>query len=391
MEEQVASRYFLGVALIQQGYLYKGKDAVIWAFNRSKAIVDKNERHWQRQMLCLTIAEFYGGFRKEWKADLDSAKYYLELGYKQCQNITEDSPYFKQSNIRGELYSANLDIYFPDERSKTKFLLSAEQHLEKAYKLAYNDDYKALLAMIYILYSDIEERNGNIQNAIKYRQQAIPVFTKYNYNYHLSAVLSALSLLHGKIGEHEKEAYYLKQFVLLADSLYYQDAAIAKPRFPTLEVRKSYRIAGIYLISILLIIGIILLIYFRYRKGRDQKGSFIAKNDFIEDKAIDNNLLKLKRNDLMEIIQLAKSNSELFFTAFSELYPDFKTKLLEINPLCSFSDCEFCALLKLNFDTKQIARYRNLSIRSVESKKYRVRKKLGLGSEIDIYAYFMDF
>ncbi len=58
---------------------------------------------------------------------------------------------------------------------------------------------------------------------------------------------------------------------------------------------------------------------------------------------------------------------EHFFTTLSDKYPDLTT-----------SDLKFCALLRLNMSTKEIASALNLTTRGVESARYRLRKKFSL-------------
>ncbi len=41
-------------------------------------------------------------------------------------------------------------------------------------------------------------------------------------------------------------------------------------------------------------------------------------------------------------------------------------------------DVEVCIYIKLNFTTKQIAQLKNVSVRAVEGRKYRIRKALGI-------------
>lgn len=81
---------------------------------------------------------------------------------------------------------------------------------------------------------------------------------------------------------------------------------------------------------------------------------------------------------------MAMSNDPVFFTRYNEFDPMFRKNLLKIEPSVTAADLEFCAYIKLNFDTKEIARYCKLSVRAVESKKSRLRKKLGISSSTDL-------
>ncbi len=77
---------------------------------------------------------------------------------------------------------------------------------------------------------------------------------------------------------------------------------------------------------------------------------------------------------LEELITLAQNNDKYFHLKFSKLFPKFNQQLLDINAQLTQSDLEYCALIKLNLSTKEIAQYKNVTVNSVVSKKYRIRK-----------------
>jgi hypothetical protein len=91
-----------------------------------------------------------------------------------------------------------------------------------------------------------------------------------------------------------------------------------------------------------------------------------------------------KMEELKEIVQLAVDNNPAFLVKFNQFDPEFSKKLLDIAPNLIATEIEFCVLLRLNFETKEIARYTNTSVRAVEGKKYRIRRKLGIPSDQDI-------
>jgi tetratricopeptide (TPR) repeat protein len=101
------------------------------------------------------------------------------------------------------------------------------------------------------------------------------------------------------------------------------------------------------------------------------------------------NKTRKKESDPQEIyntlIELVKKNDPAFLFAFEQEYPDFSDHLLEINAELSKSEIEFCALLKLNLSTKEIAQYKFLEPRTVQNKKHRIRKRLNIPTETDIY------
>jgi|GEM_PF-1804144 len=85
-----------------------------------------------------------------------------------------------------------------------------------------------------------------------------------------------------------------------------------------------------------------------------------------------------------ELMEMALHNCNSFYINFQRMYPGFGTSLLAIDPSLKPSDIEFCALLKLNLDTRQIAESKKITVRAVEAKKYRIRKRLEIPSEQNI-------
>ncbi|SDI67981.1 hypothetical protein SAMN05421846_111157 [Chryseobacterium taeanense] len=100
-------------------------------------------------------------------------------------------------------------------------------------------------------------------------------------------------------------------------------------------------------------------------------------------KSIENNQ---NLHDLFNnLITLVQNNDPAFMFAFENAFPDFSDKLLKLNPDLQQSEIEFCALLKLKLTTKEIAKYTFIETRTVQNKKYRLRKKLEIPQSIDIY------
>lgn len=67
-----------------------------------------------------------------------------------------------------------------------------------------------------------------------------------------------------------------------------------------------------------------------------------------------------------------------FKIEFEKNRVDFFNKLLERNPDLSISDQKHCAYVAINLKSKEVANILNLSPRSVETTRYRIKKKLNL-------------
>lgn len=97
----------------------------------------------------------------------------------------------------------------------------------------------------------------------------------------------------------------------------------------------------------------------------------------------DTNLSKAKE----ELITLGKNNAPEFVIKFKEAYPDLYEKLIRVQPNLINSEVAFCAYLKLNFSTKEIARYIGVTPRAVQIRKNRIRKKLNISAGEDLYLW----
>ena len=85
-----------------------------------------------------------------------------------------------------------------------------------------------------------------------------------------------------------------------------------------------------------------------------------------------------------------KDDWEFFEEAFNHADKDFFKKVKDLHPELTANDLRFCVYLRLNLSSKEIAPLLNISHRSVEIKRYRLRKKINLDHEINLNNYFID-
>lgn len=76
-----------------------------------------------------------------------------------------------------------------------------------------------------------------------------------------------------------------------------------------------------------------------------------------------------------------ESQWEQFRRHFESIHKSFFVKLRGINPGLTQTDLQLCAYIKLNMGTKEIARLMNITAESVNTHRYRLRKKLNLDTE----------
>lgn len=82
---------------------------------------------------------------------------------------------------------------------------------------------------------------------------------------------------------------------------------------------------------------------------------------------------------------------EHFAQHFDKVHSDFVVALKESYPGITPNELKLCAYLRMNLSTKEIAQLMNISVRGVEISRYRLRKKLGIPSEMNLFDFLISF
>ncbi len=122
--------------------------------------------------------------------------------------------------------------------------------------------------------------------------------------------------------------------------------------------------------------------------------SIIKKNEFLN--AIKDQLKgEIENPRVKAVIRTIDRNInnvddwKFFEDAFNNADKDFLKKIKGIHPELTPNDLRLCAYLRLNLSSKEIAPLLNISVRSVEVKRYRLRKKIQLPHEDGLIDYIM--
>ncbi|MBP8792194.1 MAG: LuxR family transcriptional regulator [Lutibacter sp.] len=123
--------------------------------------------------------------------------------------------------------------------------------------------------------------------------------------------------------------------------------------------------------------------------------SIIKKNEVLS--SIKKELKKSKHSDDGTAIKLIDHNLNdakdwsFFEQAFNNADKDFLDKIKRVHPDLTPNDLRFCAYLRLNLSSKDMAPLLNISIKSVETKRYRLRKKFDLEHDSGLVDYILAF
>lgn len=123
--------------------------------------------------------------------------------------------------------------------------------------------------------------------------------------------------------------------------------------------------------------------------------SLVKKNELLGD--LKSKLKKVNsKKDVDEIIEIIDSylndsdDWEQFEKAFNNSDKEFFKKIKERHPDLTPNDLKICAYLRINLTSKEIAPLLNISIKSVEVKRYRLRKKLQLDKNTNLVTYILN-
>ncbi len=106
------------------------------------------------------------------------------------------------------------------------------------------------------------------------------------------------------------------------------------------------------------------------------------------------NLVKSRINSTIKLISQEETNTnnwEQFMFHFNELNGDFVERLQSKFEGLTPKDIKMCTYLRMNLTTKEISKLLNVTIRSVEASRYRLRKKLELHAQDNLNDFFMRF
>lgn len=107
----------------------------------------------------------------------------------------------------------------------------------------------------------------------------------------------------------------------------------------------------------------------------------------LEDQRAINELKKMIRS-LSEDENIDKE-WENFAKHFDKVHSDFVVALKEKHPDITPNEVKLCTYLRMNLSTKEIAQLMNISVRGVEISRYRLRKKLGIASETNLFDHLL--
>lgn len=111
---------------------------------------------------------------------------------------------------------------------------------------------------------------------------------------------------------------------------------------------------------------------------------YIYKISAVKKEKVRNNNYIMKEEQL---ITLPEKDDPLLTYKFKQLHPVFTDKIMARNPDLTSTEFKFCVLIYHHMSSKEMADYLNLTYRTIQTKKNKLRRKLNLEEGADLYEY----
>jgi tetratricopeptide (TPR) repeat protein len=379
--------------------------------------------------------------------NLARAYYSLAVQYRRAKEFDKALVYLDSSSSIGNRYVNNENPYVFAEKGtiflKNGNLDEAEKLLLKSKSILEKNN-RHYLVIVYSFLGDLYQRKNEIDNSIKYYEKSLKSMSVFNSHTDLKTdILQKTASLYREKKDLKKAYVYLNESTIIADSLFgmrnennsqlfeiknnfketieIQDKKINKQQL-VLEKKKRIQI-GLILVIIIVVFVFVIAVFINYHKAKVQKLKIEKESTAIKishekeklnavletkskeltvsalqlidkDKNIDMLLDELKKNApesysniKNDIVRGNKDLWQSFNLRFTEVNTDFYKRLLQKHETLTQTEQKHCALIKLKFDSKEMARLLNISISSVHISRHRIRKKIGLNRDEDLGAY----
>ncbi|MGE8377079.1 MAG: tetratricopeptide repeat protein [Sphingobacterium sp.] len=268
-------------------------------------------------------------------------------------------------------------------------LVKAQEYLDKSLELV--KKYKVPVVLnTYNLLGSLEEKKGDLKNAANFYEKNLANKREIGSRNGMKNSYRQLADFYrtNKLDKAKADHYELA-FSRLNDSLENENRQVVdqvlnqilklKDQESDSKVSKSVTLSIIALVSL-----VIAITFFVWRARRNRKVLGQKELALQETETVNRELTEqIGENKFSNLIDLAKSNNPEFLTLFTELYPEFIQALKSLDPKIRTTELEFCAMAFLNFSTKNISEYTYVTIRAVQVRKNRLRKKLEIPSDAD--------
>ena len=310
----------------------------------------------------------------------DSSRLYLQKNIEILNTIDEGLAY--SSLINSLTYIVRLHYIVQNYDS-------ALVYFEKSIQLAKKHEYP-YLSRTYRYRGDMYSQKNEVDSALSNYLKALDNLEQTGLKAEYPDLLEKASNAYYTLGDSISADEYQKKMLVIQSELNDEKIKSTQKVLFLLTHEERAQVRQKYIIFLVILIPLILIIIaYTWWLIRRNKVKYSVKEaqeiELQKRREEEMTMLRLRLNEsLAEIVELAKKNDYTFMVRFQEAYPSFTAALLDINPKMQPSELHLCALIYLQFTTKEIADCLVRSMKTIQNRKNSLRKKLGIDSNIDI-------
>lgn len=382
LAESIGDYYNFCIAKIDRSFVYmrmglsnKAKESADEALKFAEKVKDKDRRLDVYAHAYYVYVTYY-----EQINDFKNKKYFAEKGFEKTLQMSEQFPPKLNWLLNSTRILENLHFQKGNYPQAGYYLKLQEGYLKKSKN-------KLDFALYHLLKAEFESKNKTnnkdyLEHSIHHFKEAEKYSKQINNATFLTAIYSEISEVYAEKKDFKNQAIYLKKEKNIKDSLSKIEKETLQKINPKIADKSSEtpnQNSWMYFLTGLVFLVAALFFFFKFKNKK--KETQHPKVTELEPK------VSVSVNELV----YSDENPAVFNEKFQLLFPGFYDGLRNVNTELTSSELEFCAFIKLNFDTKKIASIKDISVRAVESKKYRIRKKLNLSGEEDLYIWMSNF
>jgi tetratricopeptide (TPR) repeat protein len=423
-QELARSYVNIGIAYSSSGEIEKGLTHYFKAIQTSKGRYKKSEAH---------------------------AFYHISTAYRRLKKYGEATKYAQKAlQIAAEIKE---NVVIIDAQNGLGLIATEQKQYEKGrayyqkvYELASQAEDWLILTNTLQHLAESHEAEGRYAQAIVYVLQSLDLARKHELKAEEKLAYQLLATLHNRQGSFELAYQYQQQGFALKDSLFslqksQQIAELAieyetekkEQHIQLLEKDKKLYQNTVYGLSLLVLLIILIAFFMRYRYKTKQRlekvqralkdmETKVAQERLEEqiahqERELASNTMHLfQKNEMLNTLQerlneLAPEvraqvkpllqdvrntidldkDWENFQRHFVEVHPQFFAKLLENFPALSQTELKLLAYIRMKLSNKEVASLMNITAKSVEMSRYRLKKKFNLGAEDNLDRWVEDY
>ena len=306
----------------------------------------------------------------------DSALHYLQKNKELLESMTEERLFRNKVNLYAQLGKEHANRADYD---------SAVYYFNTALELADSNNYP-YTSWIYLEWGNMNRNQGLLDSALVKCRWGLENLEKTRLKNELPAFYSALRDIYMLKGNSDSALVYQQKKITIENELGTANKrALDKAVQILLSEEKGYQKLFLNRAKSMLFAALVLLALLasggwvawrrRYRRISEKEREM---EEVFDEK---------RGNALEEVIDLAKKNDNSFLPRFMELFPNFTQNIYLRHPNLTQSSFQFCTYIFLHFSSKEIAECLFVEHKSVQTRKNRLRKQLGMPRNTDLYQY----